>query len=148
MLACSQQYENQQEQEEYLRCVKRPLFDPPTQSSLPKVKPRRCFAAPKSESDIAKTKNSAIPTKTREDTKYCITNGTSRASTVLPHTISPINDLSGEELAHHLCNFIFEVRKQDGSEFPPNTLHHLVSGIQRHLPIDIFKDREFAEFRV
>ena len=59
-----------------------------------------------------------------------------------------------QDLASHLCSFIFEVRKKTGEEFPPNTLHHIVSGIQRHIrfsgnsSIDFFKDSEFAEFRV
>ena len=68
--------------------------------------------------------------------------------------ISPIEELPTGELVHHLCRFIFEVRKQDGSEFPPNSLHHIVSGIQGYIrwngkpAIDIFKDKEFAEFHV
>ena len=58
------------------------------------------------------------------------------------------------ELADLLCHFIFEVRKQDGSEFSPNSLHHIVSGIQCYIrwnrkpAIDLFKDGEFAEFHV
>ena len=58
------------------------------------------------------------------------------------------------DLASHLCNFIFEVRKKTGEEFPPKSLHHIVSGLQRHIrtsgnsSIDIFKDHEFAHFSV
>ena len=46
-----------------------------------------------------------------------------------------------------------EIRKKNGDEFPPNTLHHIVSGLQRHLhlsgqpELDFFKNPEFAEFR-
>ena len=52
-----------------------------------------------------------------------------------------------------LCNFIFEVRKKNGNEFPPKTLHHLISGIQRHLRmngknINLLKDPEFTDMRV
>ncbi len=49
---------------------------------------------------------------------------------------------------------IFQIRKNDGSEFPPDTLHHIVSGIQRYLRwngnpgIDLFKDACFADFRM
>ena len=59
-----------------------------------------------------------------------------------------------EELASNMCSFIFEVRKTNGEEFLPNTLVHLVAGVQRYIRIEgrsalnIFKDREFAEFRV
>ena len=47
-----------------------------------------------------------------------------------------------------------EVRKKNGEEFPPNSLHHIVSGIQRHLrfngkpAIDFFNDPTFAEFKL
>ncbi len=33
---------------------------------------------------------------------------------------------------HWLTRFILEVRKKDGSNFPPETLHHLCSGIVRY----------------
>ena len=40
----------------------------------------------------------------------------------------------------------------DGTEYPPNTLHHIVAGLQRHLRfkgnmVDLFKDRQFAPFQ-
>ena len=59
-----------------------------------------------------------------------------------------------QQLAIHLCNFVFEVRKKTGEEFPPKSLHHIASSIQRYLQmsgnssVDIYKDSEFAEFRV
>ena len=42
-----------------------------------------------------------------------------------------------------------EARKTDGSEYPPNTLHHIVAGLQRYLrfqgrTVDLFKDRVFT----
>ena len=68
-------------------------------------------------------------------------------------SIPPIEQLSTHELATRLHNFIFE-KKKTGEEFPPKSLHHIVSGIQRYIrmngnnSIDIYKDSEFAEFRV
>ena len=58
-----------------------------------------------------------------------------------------------QELDKRLCNVLFEVRKKNGEEFPPKTLHHLISGIQSHLRmngknIDLFKDPEFTDMRV
>ena len=50
-------------------------------------------------------------------------------------------------------NLCVEVRKQDGSEFTPNTLYHIVCGIMRYLrwnghpAIDFFTDPEFIPFR-
>lgn len=52
-----------------------------------------------------------------------------------------------------LSYFVVEVRKQDGSEYPPSTVHHLCSGIMRHVrnttdpELDIYKDLAFREFR-
>ena len=49
--------------------------------------------------------------------------------------------------------FILEVRKNNGKEFPPNTLHHISSGILRFIrsngkpQLDIFKNKEFVQFR-
>ena len=44
------------------------------------------------------------------------------------------------------------MRKTDGTEYPPNTVHHIVCGVMRHLrctkpDIDFFKDAEFSSFR-
>lgn len=45
------------------------------------------------------------------------------------------------------------MRKKDGSEFPPNTLHHIVCGIMRYLrwnghpKIDFFSDTGFSQFK-
>ena len=53
-----------------------------------------------------------------------------------------------KELTHWLSRFVVEVRKVDGTEYPPNTLHDIVSGLQRHLRfkgkmVDLFKDPLF-----
>ena len=45
--------------------------------------------------------------------------------------ILPIGELTMEDLSRHLSRFILEVRKKDGREFPPESLHHVVCGIQR-----------------
>ena len=52
-----------------------------------------------------------------------------------------------------MIRFVLEVRKKDGTEYPPNTLHHLCSGIARYLranghpTLDLYKDSAFADFR-
>ena len=63
-----------------------------------------------------------------------------------------LKDITIPELNHWICYFILEVRKKDGTEFPPNTLHHICCGILRYLRIsgitvDIFKDKEFIKFQ-
>ena len=50
-------------------------------------------------------------------------------------------------------HFILEIRKKDGNEFPPNSLHHLVCGLMCYLrhhgrpEVDSFKDPDFSSFR-
>ena len=56
------------------------------------------------------------------------------------------------QLSYWLEVFVLEVRKRDGSEYSPGTLHHLVAGLMCHLReagirIDIFSDDDFANFR-
>ena len=41
--------------------------------------------------------------------------------------------MSNSELQHWLALFILEVGKQDGSIFPPASLHHITAGLMRHL---------------
>ena len=38
-----------------------------------------------------------------------------------------------DELAHGLECFVLEIRKKDGAEYSPNSLHHIVCGIMRHV---------------
>ncbi len=65
--------------------------------------------------------------------------------------------LSGEEVTSEvtpLKEISTQVRKQNGEEFPPNSLLHLVAGIQRYIriegrpSIDFLKDSQFSEFRM
>ena len=65
-------------------------------------------------------------------------------------SIPPLSSITLSELQYWLLRFIHEVRKKNGSEYPPNILLHLCTGIVRYLrhpSHDIFKDSAFAEFR-
>ncbi len=48
---------------------------------------------------------------------------------------------------------LLEIRKVNGEEYQPNTMHHIICGIMRYVrsnvreDIDFFKDAEFAGFR-
>ena len=66
--------------------------------------------------------------------------------------ISPLIELSEPELNQWLACFVLEVRKKDGTVYPPNTLHHLVAGLLRHMrgngrQVDFFQDPGFSTFR-
>ena len=60
--------------------------------------------------------------------------------------------MSDEELNRNLALFVCEVRKTDGSKYPPNTLHGIVASIQRFLkgkgkPVRFFNDNKFVYLR-
>ena len=40
------------------------------------------------------------------------------------------------ELCKWLCRFCTEIRKKDGSRYPPRTIHHYLMGIQRHIRVE------------
>ena len=52
-----------------------------------------------------------------------------------------------------MTHFVLEVRKKNGKEYPPNTLHHLVCGMMRFIRqngkqrLNFFKDNIFSDFR-
>ena len=61
--------------------------------------------------------------------------------------------MSNSELQHWLTLFTLEVRKQDGSVFPPASLHHSTAGLMRHLgwngrsQVNLFRDCDLHDFR-
>ena len=67
--------------------------------------------------------------------------------------IAAVTEMQPIQLQYWLMRYVLEVRKKDGTEYPPNTLNHLCCGIMRFLrwngspSIDFFKDAEFADFR-
>ncbi len=85
----------------------------------------------------------------RQDMGYCVrVYETCRCSDgTLVMSLKEIDRLS---LAYWLVRF---TRKHDGSEYPLNTLHHIVCGIMRHMRnttmpgVHFFKDTDFNDFR-
>ncbi len=118
---------------------------------------KRTFAPRKNEDEVMKAKLSAIPSKTMADTNYGVNvwqQWCAHISTEYGEEVIPLKEISTQELSTKLSLFVFEVRKQNGEEFPPNSLLHLVAGIQRYIriegrpSIDFFKDSQFSEFRM
>ena len=114
------------------------------------------FAIPMSNEEVIKARQRAVPKRTMYDTQYCIRqweawrDHRNREGPIVPSLL----DMDSQTLSEWLTRFILEVRKINGSEYPPNTLYHLVCGIMRHVrnskscEIDFFKDPEFCSFRV
>ena len=113
----------------------------------------RQFTKPVSSADIEKAMQSAIPEKTQRDTRYCVKIWDEWAEHRVSSTsvvLLPLKALNKSQLQHWMSCFIMEIRKKDGREFPPNSLHHICCGIMRFLRtngkperLDFFKDGEF-----
>ena len=90
------------------------------------------FAAPLSE-DIAQKRKNATPQNTQKDTKYCINVWEDWCQHRRDTTSSTIPPLSSFPATNLQFWFILEVRKKNGSEYSPDTLLHIYSGVVRHL---------------
>ena len=143
LLACSDSYE---------ATAKRPRLSVPPPAKV------RAFAPPKSREEVEQARKNAMPKKTQNDTKYyCvgIWNEWRQHKQLCDGSIIPaVDELDPAALAKLLSHFTLEVRKKNGDEFPPNSLHHIICGIQRHLrmngkpAIDFFNDSTFADFKM
>ena len=119
----------------------------------------KCFASPKTKEEVDKAQRESIPKKTQDDTAYYVRLWSSwseyRATTTgIPVPSLAVLSTTTKDLQYWLIHFIYEVRKKNGSEYPPNTLHHIISGIMRHIhhdcgkpEVDFFNDAGFSEFR-
>ena len=116
----------------------------------------RPFAPVKTDAEIQLARAQGIPKKTQEDTKYCVSLWDAWRRYRLETTgdaIKPITELNRTELQHWLTCFTLEVRKKDGGEFPPSSLHHICCGLMRYLrlngqpSIDFFSDSDFVDFK-
>ncbi len=72
-----------------------------------------------------------IPEKTKKTTEWVLS--VFRSWCGARGVKDRVENLSTEEVARLLPNFVMEARRQDGTPYPPNTLVMLVAGIQRHL---------------
>ena len=103
---------------------------------------------------VVEARKMAVPKRIMQDTQYCVRQWEAWQDhrNLSGPVVPPLPDMDMHTLAHWLTRFVLEVRKMNGSEYPPNTLHHIVCGM-RHLQttsrheIDIFKDHEFSQFR-
>lgn len=93
----------------------------------------------KSEKEIEQARQNAIPKKTQSDAKYCIgmwNEWRLHRQMKYRDKIPEITDGPWAQLAKLLSRFVLEVRKKNGDEFPPNSLYHIISGLQRYLRLN------------
>jgi len=67
-------------------------------------------------------------------------------------SIPSLSAITTADLQHWMIRFVLEARKKDGSEYPPESLHHICSGIVKHLhnnghpTLDIYRSSDFVDF--
>ena len=129
----------------------------PGTTQKPKKTPARRFATQECDEDVAKAKIASVPKKTQTDTRYChriweewrdSRNSSAATREVVPDDITQMDNTS---LQHWMSQFVLEVRKKGGTEYPPNTLYHIICGLQRyirgsHPEVDFFQDWSFSKF--
>lgn len=144
------------------------LMDIPTQQLVNNQSTSTRFSDPVSSSDIKIQQQAGVPKKTRQANNWTLNlwkdwarHRNARPETLLemgPNVVIPedICLLSDCDLNFWMQRFIVEIRRKDGSEYPPNTLTQIVAGLQRHLrsvcvgrQINFFKEEDlfFREFR-
>ena len=102
--------------------------------------------------EIHKARKNAIPKNTQKDTNYCTRIWDAWASN-RNSSVPLLSEMDPPKLSYWMERFALEIRKVNGEEYQPNTLHHIVCGIMRYVrinvreSIDFFKDAEFAGFR-
>ena len=134
----------------------RPPPIPETCTPLTLPPPHNRFAPSVTDEEILRRCSDSIPQATGADTKYCTRvwlEWSDYHSKTHNTQIPPLISISPSQLCYWFTRFVLEVRKKDGTEYPPLTLHHLCSGLQTYLrhnghpTLDIYKDSVFANLR-
>ena len=100
-----------------------------------------------------------VPPNTANDTQKCVklfaewlsTRNAHFPENPVPENILRCHDKT--EVCKWLCRFAAEVRKKDGEQYPPKTLHHYILGIQRHMrqtqksSVNLLEDPEFLQLQ-
>ena len=122
------------------------------------------FANPISEVEIQAKIGDAVPKSTKYKEKWAVNlfenwrqqrnerdgnTGGFIAVNILHNSLEVMSD---EELNRSLALFVCEVRKANGSKYPPNTLHGMVASIQHYLKgkkriVRLFNDDKFSFLR-
>ena len=124
---------------------KLPVPDLPTQQIIDEVHGRglenECAGSVSTQEEIEKARVESIPKKTWEGTAYCVRLWLNwadyrTATTGIPVPSLAVLSATIADLQYWLIRFIHKIRKKNGSEYPPNTLHHIISGIKHHIRHD------------
>ena len=94
--------------------------------------PKR-FALPQTEDDILRGRDAGIPETTKKDTRYCVSAWSKEREQTTHTHIPSLSTMTVAQLSHWMTRFILEARKKNGDPYPPNSLHHIVTGLMRQL---------------
>ena len=159
-IAASQQFESTMSQtsESFNGCVTATTTKTTTATSLAKSKrwgPRQ------SSTDLVEIRNAGVLPKTRTQINWCLSVWKEWAQERIKncdpeeqsHKLLPcFTEMEAEEMNFWLSRFVVEARKKDGTDYPPNTLYQLCSGLGRALKqadradIKLFDDSKFCSF--
>jgi len=121
------------------------------------------FCSPITDEDLMTKISNRVPKKTQQSNNWSLRfyQEWARHRNAHPDTVisgrnvpEELISATNEDLNYWLSRFIMEVRRKDGTPYPPNTLTNIMSGLQRHLRekgrnVGFFKkdDTEFMLFR-
>ena len=95
------------------------------------------YALPKTDNEIKRARAESVPKNTRKDTAYCFriwTDWEKNSHTQTNEIVPSLMQLTEKSLLQHwLTRLVLEIRTKKGTEYTPNTLHHIVCGIMRYI---------------
>ena len=111
------------------------LCDSSAPNNEPNVRSR--FLKPTTDEQVHQAQENGIPNSTARSTQWSVnlwkewSSNRKKMGVEYPQTLPHLLDYAN--IDYWMCKFILEVRRQDGKEYPPNTLYQIVCGIMRHL---------------
>ncbi|KAK3107197.1 hypothetical protein FSP39_009112 [Pinctada imbricata] len=103
----------------------------------------RRFAVSVSESDIQQLISSQTNPNTCKNTKW--STDTFNKWRESRKNVPYLKEMNADSLSYWLQRFVLEVRKLDGSEYPPRTLYYIVCGLLRHLRDENIHNMNFLD---
>ena len=106
------------------------------------------FGLPVNDNEVVERSKQSIPPNTQRRNNWamntwtkwalarnnqCVEQTGTMSSDKWTKIIKPLTDMTDEEMQYWISKFILEVRKEDGTEYPPKTILSLVMGLQSHI---------------